>query len=725
MLNNRNEHLLQSKLVPVTGMSCAACASSVESMAAFTNGVKEARVNFATHQLWITYDANEFSADELKKNIQAAGYDIMWDEQADPFEIRRQEYFRLLRQTLVAFALAVPLMLVGMLWMHKGWAQWLSAVLATPLVFYSGWGFHTKAVKGLKNQTLGMDTLVSMSSLVAYAYSVIVLILNFQSNAHHSVHVYFEPAGMIIAFILLGKTLEERARYKASVSLRNLMQLQEPYAMLVKDGMHERVPVALIQKGDKIFVPAGTNFPLDGVIAEGITTVNESMITGEFMPMDKKTGDRVFAGTRNQGISVVIEVLHPVNETLLAGMVQRIQEAQGSKAPAQQLADKVSAVFVPIILVIALFTFLGWMLWDGSLDRAIYSTVAVLIIACPCAMGLATPVAVVAAIGNASRQGILVKNAEALDRLNKVDHLVIDKTGTLTWGQPQVAAVKWFVNHPHPEILYSMELHADHPLARAIVSYFKSTITQPVEFSEVVIHPGEGIQAVYKGITYVAGKSTLFQPEALRVIQDDSDVKGSVVYFGVPQQVFGWVIFEDQVKPEAVKFIQQLQQKQIAVVMATGDQEFVARTVAEHLGIKHVYAGLLPQQKAELIQSLQKQGAVVAMVGDGINDAESMAIADVSIAMGQGSDVARDVADITLIKNDLLKIVKAIDLSKKTTRIIRQNLFWAFGYNVAAIPIAAGVFYPITGWQLNPMIAAAAMAFSSISVVLNSLRLRN
>ncbi len=705
-------------------MSCAACASSVESTAISTNGVKEARVNFATHQLWITYDPNKFSADELKKNIQAAGYDIIWDEQVDPFEIRRQEYFRLLRQTLVAFALAVPLMLVGMLWMHEGWAQWLSAVLATPLVFYSGWIFHAKALKGLKHQTLGMDTLVSMSSLVAYTYSVIVLFLNIQSNTYHSVHVYFEPAGMIIAFILLGKTLEERARYKASVSLRNLIQLQEPYAMLVKEGMHERVPVALIQPGDKIFVSTGTNFPLDGVILEGTTLVDESMITGEYMPMDKKSGDRVFAGTRNQGVSVVIEVLHPINETLLAGMVQRIQEAQGTKAPAQQLADKVSAVFVPIIILIALVTFWGWMLWDGSLHRAIFSTVAVLIIACPCAMGLATPVAVVAAIGNASKNGVLVKNAEALDRLNKVDHIVMDKTGTLTLGQPQVAEVKWIVDNSYQEILYSMELHADHPLARAIVSHFNSNIKKTIEFSEVVILPGEGIKAVYNEITYVAGKSTLFQPEAFRVIQGELDAKGSVVYFGVPQQVFGWITFEDQVKPEAVEFIQQLHKKQITVVMATGDHEFEALSVAKHLGIKHVYAGLLPQQKAALIESLQKQGAVVAMVGDGINDAESMTMADVSIAMGHGSDVARDVADITLIKNNLLKIIKAIDLSKKTTHIIRQNLFWAFGYNVAAIPIAAGVFYPITGWQLNPMIAAAAMALSSISVVLNSLRLR-
>ncbi|MCX7743143.1 MAG: heavy metal translocating P-type ATPase [Flavobacteriales bacterium] len=725
MLNDQNNNILKTKTIPVTGMSCAACASSVESMAASTNGVKEARVNFATHQLWITYDTYKFSPDELKKNIQAAGYDIIWSEQADPFDIRRQEYVKLLHQTLVAFALAIPLMIVGMLWMHEHWAQWISALLATPLVFYSGRVFHLKSFKGLKTLTLGMDVLVSMSSLVAYFYSVIVLFINFQSNSHHSVHVYFEPAGMIIAFILLGKTLEERARYKASVSLRNLMQLQEPYAMLVKDNIHERVPVSLINCGDKILVPKGTNFPLDGVITEGVTTVDESMITGEFMPLDKKPGDRVFAGTRNQGSSVIIEVVHLVNETLLAVMVQRIQEAQGSKAPAQQLADKVSAVFVPIILLIAIFTWIGWMLWNGSFENAIYSMVAVLIISCPCAMGLATPVAIVAAIGNASRHGILVKNAAAFDRLSKVNYFVIDKTGTLTWGKPQVAEVIWKVDKPALEILYSMELHADHPLARAIVSYFKSSVSHPVTFSELTIIPGEGITSVYNGITYVAGKSTLFQPDAFQNIHSEIEKKGTVVYFGVPQRIFGWIIFEDQVKPEAREFIEQLHRKQIKVIMATGDQEITARNIAQRLGIHQVYAGLLPNEKATLIQSLQKQGAKVAMVGDGINDAESMARADVSIAMGNGSDVAQDVADITLIKNDLMKIVKAIDLSKKTTRIIRQNLFWAFGYNVASIPIAAGMFYPFTGWQLNPMIAAAAMAFSSISVVLNSLRLRS
>jgi Cu2+-exporting ATPase len=610
-----------------------------------------------------------------------------------------------------------------MVWMHDTWAYWLTACLATPLVFYSGRTFHIKAWQGLLNRTLGMDTLVSMSSLVAYLYSLIVLLV--YHDHLHPVHVYFEPAGMIIAFILLGKTLEERARYQASVSLRSLMQLQENEAIVLRNGKEERIPVALVGKGELVLVPPMTNFPLDGVIREGYTAVNESILTGESMPVEKKTGDRVFSGTRNLTKSVIIEVLHPAHETLLASMVQRIQEAQSSKAPAQQLADKVSAIFVPVILVIAIITFSTWMLLDSSLDKAIYSTVAVLIIACPCAMGLATPVAVVAAVGTASRHGILVKNAQALDRLSRVNLLITDKTGTLTIGQPIVKTVEGLTNAFHRAIFYSMELHADHPLAIAITDYLKPNISQVLKLSEVNILPGEGIKALYEGNTYVAGKSSLFNPDAMNVIPNVNQQNGTVIFFGTPNEVFGYVILQDQVKPEASECIAKLKKHKIAVMMATGDHLQAALPIATQVGIEQVKAGLLPQEKAKLVQSMQKTGKVVAMVGDGVNDAESMALADVSIAMGNGSDVARDVADITLINSNLLNIPFAVQLSKKTTRIIQQNLFWAFGYNVAAIPLAAGVFYPITGWQLNPMIAAAAMAFSSVSVVINSLRLRD
>lgn len=703
-------------------MSCAACASSVESVALSVSGIHEARVNFATHQLWISYNPSVFSAEELKKNIQLAGYDLIWEEQADPFEIRRREYVKLLRQTILAFVFAIPLMIIGMVWMHDAWAYWVTAFLATPLVFYSGRTFHVKALKGLLNRTLGMDTLVSMSSLVAYIYSIIFLLIN--RDHLLVVHVYFEPAGMIIAFILLGKTLEERARYQASVSLRNLMHLQENYAIVIKNGKEERIPIALVNRGDQVLVPPMTNFPLDGIICDGYTAAGESILTGESMPVDKKAGDRVFSGTRNLLTVVTIEVLHPVHETLLASMVQRIQEAQGSKAPAQQLADKVSAIFVPVILAIAIVTFTTWMLLDGSLDKAIYSTVAVLIIACPCAMGLATPVAVVAAVGTASRHGILVKNAQALDRLAKVNLLITDKTGTITVGKPVVKKVEGITDKFHQSVFYSMELHSDHPIAQAVTDYFKPKVSQSLKITDIKIIPGEGIQAAYEGVTYVAGKSSLFQFEAMSLIPDLRQHTGAMVIFGTPEKVYGWVILEDQMKPEAPECIAQLKKQHIAVMMATGDHEQAARNIAEKAGIQQIKAGLLPQEKANLIQSMQNKGNVVAMVGDGVNDAESMAKADVSIAMGNGSDVARDVADITLIKANLLKIPYAVQLSKKTTRIIHQNLFWAFGYNVAAIPLAAGVFYPFTGWQLNPMIAAAAMAFSSVSVVLNSLRLR-
>jgi Cu2+-exporting ATPase len=721
-LSRNEKHELKSRLLPITGMSCAACASSVESAALAVLGIHEARVNFATHQLWISYDPSVFSAEELKKNIQLAGYDVVWEEQADPFEIRRVEYVKLLRQTILAFVFAIPLMIIGMVWMHHIWTYWATALLATPLVFYSGRTFHVKAWKGLLNRTMGMDTLVSMSSLIAYIYSIIVLLV--YRDHHHSVHVYFEPAGMIIAFILLGKTLEERARYQASVSLRSLMQLQENEAIVLHNGKEQRIPVALINKGEQVLVPPMANFPLDGIICEGFTTVDESMLTGESMPVEKKTGDRVFSGTRNLTKAVTIEVLHPVHETLLASMIQRIQEAQGSKAPAQQLADKVSAIFVQVILVIAIITFSTWMLLDSSLDKAIYSTVAVLIIACPCAMGLATPVAVVAAVGTASRHGILVKNAQALDRLAKINFLIIDKTGTITAGKPVVKKVEGITDKFHQSIFYSMELHSDHPLAKAITDYLKPNVSQVVKLTDINILPGEGIKALYEGNTYVAGKSSLFNPDAMNVIPNVNQQNGAVIFFGTPNQVIGWLILQDQVKPEASECIAALKKQHIEVMMATGDHLQAALHIATQVGIDQVKADLLPHEKAKLVQSLQQKGNVVAMVGDGVNDAESMALADVSIAMGSGSDVARDVADITLIKSNLLKIPFAVQLSKKTTRIIHQNLFWAFGYNVAAIPLAAGVFYPITGWQLNPMIAAAAMAFSSVSVVLNSLRLR-
>ncbi len=703
-------------------MSCAACASSVESAALSVAGILEARVNFATHQLWISYDPSVFSAVELKKHIQLAGYDIVLEEQADPFEIRRREYIKLVRQTIIAFVFAIPLMIIGMVWMHDAWAYWVSACLATPLVFYSGSTFHGKAWKGLLNRTLGMDTLVSMSSLVAYFYSILMLFI--YRDHLHSVHVYFEPAGMIIAFILLGKTLEERARYQASVSLRRLIQLQENEAIVLRNGKEERIPVALICKGEMVLVPPMANFPLDGVIHEGFTAVDESILTGESLPVDKKAGDWVFSGTRNLTKSVTIEVLHPVHETLLASMVHRIQEAQGSKAPAQQLADKVSAIFVPVILVIAIITFSIWMLLDGSLDKAIYSTVAVLIIACPCAMGLATPVALVAAVGTASRHGILVKNAQSFDRLAKINFLIIDKTGTLTSGKPVVKKVEGITDKFHQSIFYNMELHSDHPLAKAVTDYLKPEVTEVIKITDVKIIPGEGIKAVYESNTYVAGKASLFNPEALIHVPALNQQHGAVIFFGTPNQVIGWLILQEQVKPEASECVAALKKQHIEVMMATGDHLQAAFHIANQVGIDQVKAGLLPHDKAKLIQSLQQKGNVVAMVGDGVNDAECMALADVSIAMGSGSDVARDVADITLIKSNLLKIPFAVQLSKKTTRIIHQNLFWAFGYNVAAIPLAAGVFYPFTGWQLNPMIAAAAMAFSSVCVVLNSLRLR-
>lgn len=721
MINNELNGL-KSRLVSVTGMSCAACASSVESIALNVSGVHAARVNFATHQLWISFDPTLFSIEELKKNIQQGGYDIIWEEQIDPFEIRRKEYYKLRNKTILAFVFAIPLMVVAMGWMHQIWSYYISGILATPIVFYSGFSFHKKALRSFINRSLGMDALVSLGSLVAYFYGIYVLIIHY--NHLHSQHVYFETAGMIIAFILLGKTLEEKARYQASVSLRRLMKLQDNYATVLKNGIPEQMPIALINPGDFVWVPPQKHFPLDGIIYEGYTTVNESILTGESMPVDKKIGDRVLSGTLNLTHAVTIQVLHSVQESLLATMVQRIQQTQAEKVPAQLLADKISSFFVPIILFIAFLTFTLWIFLDGSLDKAIYSTVAVLIIACPCAMGLATPIAVVTSVGTASKNGILVKNAQALERLANIDTLIFDKTGTITQGKPSIKKIEGIHDELHQSIFYSMELHAVHPLAKAIVEHFKPIVSRHLNLSDVKILPGEGIKATYQGNTYIAGKPTLFASSHSAYPKDWTEQKGAIIAFGSLNEIIGWVIIEDEIKPEAIKVISTLKQMNIQVLMATGDHQHAAYNVAEKVGIQQVEYGLLPSDKANLIQTLQQKEMVVAMVGDGVNDAESMALADVSIAMGDGSDVARDMADITLLHTDLQKILWIIQLSQKTHKIIRQNLFWALGYNVATIPLAAGVFYPFTGWQLNPMIAAAAMAFSSVSVVLNSLRLR-
>lgn len=714
---------LKSRLISVTGMSCAACASSVESIALNVTGVHEARVNFATHQLWISFDPTLFSIEELKKNIQQGGYDIIWDDQIDPFQIRRNEYVKLRDKTILAFVFAIPLMVVAMGWMHQTWSYYISAFLATPIVFYCGFSFHNKALRFFVNHSLGMDTLVSLGSLVAYFYSTYVLIIH--HNHLHSQHVYFESAGMIIAFILLGKTLEEKARYQAAVSLRQLLALQDNYAMVLKNGISERMPIALVNPGDFVWVPAATHFPLDGLIHEGYTTVNESILTGESMPVDKKIGDKVLSGTLNLTHAVTIQVSHSVHESLLATMVQRIQEAQAGKAPAQLLADKISSIFVPIILFIALVTFTLWILLNGSLDKAIYSTVAVLIIACPCAMGLATPIAVVTAVGTASKYGILIKNAQALERLAHIDTLIFDKTGTITQGKPRIKKIEGIQDELHQRIFYSMELQTEHPLAKAVVEHFKPIVSQHLNISDVKILPGEGIQATYQGNTYLAGKPSLFPSNHSTYPIDWAEQKEAIIVFGNLNEIIGWVILEDPIKPEAIKVISTLKQMNIQVLMATGDHQHAAYNVAEKVGIQQVEYALLPSDKANLIRTLQQKAKVIAMVGDGVNDAESMVLADVSIAMGDGADIARDMADITLLQTDLLKIPWIIQLSQKTHKIIRQNLFWAFGYNVAAIPLAAGVFYPFTGWQLNPMIAAAAMAFSSVSVVLNSLRLRS
>jgi Cu2+-exporting ATPase len=712
---------------PITGMSCSACAVSVEQVALKVNGVVAARVNLATHQLWIEFDESKLNVDELTSSIHHAGYEVLIvNHQVNPFDIRKQNYIRQRNKTLITFLLAIPLMIIGMVEMHSLWSKWITLILATPVVFIMGWSFHQHAFRSLLTFRLGMDALVSISSLTAYFYSFgIVLYESFFSDTFHSHHIYAESAAMIIAFILLGKTLEEKAKFQASVSLQNMMDLQVKKAVVLKDNEEIELPVEFIQPGDQVLVKEKSLIPVDGIVLREHLVVDESMLTGEAIPVNKKNKDKVYAGTMNLSASVVITASETGKKTLLAQMVKRIEMAQGTKAPVQQLVDKISSVFVPVILVISILTFTGWWLITANIEQAVYSTIAVLIIACPCAMGLATPTALVAGIGRAAEKGIIVRNAESLQRAHQIDTVIFDKTGTLTIGKPSVSEIKWLNEKTESKIslLYTMELHADHPVAYAIANYCKKLGAVRIPDLELETISGKGAKSNFENEDWFVGNASLFNPDLVKKVIDELSFNGNI-FFGTYDSIVAVIEVKDQLRNESKFIVEQLKKNKIEPVLASGDQLMTVKDIANQLNIEKYYASLLPHDKAQLIKNFQSENKKVAMVGDGVNDAESMAMADVSIAMGSGSDITIQVADITIISSDLRKISDALKISTLTMRVIQQNLFWAFIYNILAIPLAAGLFYPFTGWQLNPMIAAIAMTFSSITVVLNSLRLK-
>ena len=726
---------IKKETFPVLGMSCASCAARVDKTLNGQPGVQEASVNYAAATAQVVYDADQCSPLVLKAAVQQAGYDLLVETENDITDEAEKahaaRYESLKKRTLWAIVLAVPIMVLSMAFMHVGWVNYVVWLLSTPVVFVLGRGFFVSAWKQLKHGTCNMDTLVALSTGIAYLFSLFNLFFpQFWLARGIEPHVYFEASSVIIAFILLGRLLEERAKRNTSAAIRKLMGLQ-PKTVTVWTSEGERIlPITAIRQGDTVVVKPGERIAVDGVVSEGQSYVDESMLSGEPVPVRKQKDAKVYAGTINQKGAFRFVADKIGQDTLLAQIIRMVQDAQGSKAPVQKLVDKIAAVFVPTIIIVALVAFVAWNLLaaENGFTHGLLAMVTVLIIACPCALGLATPTALMVGIGKGAENGILIKDAESLEVARKVDTVVLDKTGTLTEGHPQVTDAIW-LEEEAKHILYSLEKSSEHPLAEAVVKYLKNIPGRDVKNFGVL--SGKGVEGYIEGKKYYAGNLTLLQEkgivlgEALKKKAESwtSEAK-TVIALADEQKALGVLAITDRLKPTTVQAIEELHKQGIEVWMLTGDQPEAAREVAKQVGIAHYQAGVLPQEKATFVQTLQAKGKKVAMVGDGINDSAALAQADLSIAMGQGSDIAMDTAMVTILSSDLVKISETIRLSQLTVRTIQQNLFWAFFYNLIGVPIAAGVLYPINGFLLNPMIGGAAMAFSSVSVVTNSLRLR-
>lgn len=729
---------ITKKVYPVMGMHCAACANNVEKIVKKQEGVEDASVNLAAAVLTVDFNSDVVSPEQLKDAVMKIGFDLIIDEDNSMEEQEEAEhsyYEQLQRKTVVAWIFALPVAFMGMFFMDFPGINWWMLVLSLPVLFYSGHAFYVNAWKQAKHFTSNMDTLVALSTSIAFLFSLFnTLYPRFWYEQGLEPHVYYEAATVIIAFVLVGKLMEEKAKGKTSMAIRKLMGLQPKTARILRDGKEEDILISELKKGDKVSVRPGERVPVDGLIVEGDTFIDESMISGEPIPVEKKLNDKVLAGTINQNGAFVMSAEKVGRETVLAQIIRMVQEAQGSKAPVQRIVDKVTAVFVPTVLAIAILTFIVWMIVGGVDDfsYAMLSAVSVLVIACPCALGLATPTALMVGIGKGAEAHILIKDAVALEQMRKVDTVVLDKTGTVTEGRPTVTG--WlhdagWVNE-HKGILYAAELKSEHPLALAIVEELKKDGNKPAIIDSFESRTGRGIVVTRRGKTYWAGSHRLLNDfgakvsDLLKSMVEEYERSGkSLVYFGEESTLLAVIVISDKVKPTSIQAVKQMQAEGKYVVLLTGDGHLTAQNVAGEINANRFIAEALPDDKENVIKELQREGRVVAMVGDGINDSQALARADVSIAMGKGTDIAMDVAMVTLMTSDLLLLPKAFKLSRKTVRLIHQNLFWAFIYNLIGIPIAAGILFPMYGILLNPMIASAAMACSSVSVVLNSLSL--
>ena len=736
---NHNQGIKKS--FPLTGMTCAACASSVESILSHTEGVNKAEVNFASSSVLVDYDEGT-TEEQLQNTLRQVGYDIIIDAE-DPSEVQQElqekHYQDIKKRTIWSAILTLPIFVLGMFYMQWEPGKWISLVLAFPILFWFGRSFFINAIKQAKHGKANMDTLVALSTGIAFLFSVFnTFFPEFWLSRGIEPNVYYEAATVIITFISLGKLLEEKAKSNTSSAIKKLMGLQPKTLKIIENGEEKEIPISSVQVGQTILVRPGEKIPVDGEVSKGSSYVDESMITGEPVPVQKSQGEKVFAGTVNQKGSFQFTAEKVGGETLLSQIIKMVQQAQGSKAPVQKLVDKIAGIFVPVVLGISFVTFIVWMSigGDNGFSQALLASVAVLIIACPCALGLATPTAIMVGIGKGAENNILIKDAESLELGHKVNAVILDKTGTITEGKPLVTDILWKDTlenkNEYKEILLSIEAQSEHPLAEAVVNHLKEENIEQAEITSFESITGKGVKAQQQnGSKYYVGNHKLMVEKNIQIdatlmqtAESLEEKAKTVIFFGNENQVLAILAIADKIKETSKKAIATLQERGIEVYMLTGDNNKTASAVANQVGITNYQGEVMPSDKAAFVEKLQADGKIVAMVGDGINDSHALAQANVSIAMGKGSDIAMDVAKMTLITSDLQSIPKALELSKRTVLGIRQNLFWAFIYNIIGIPIAAGILYPVNGFLLDPMIAGAAMAFSSVSVVANSLRLK-
>ena len=726
------------KTFPVLNMHCAGCVNNVEKTVGSMFGVVEASVNLANGMLTVSYNDDLLTPGSIRDAVLAAGYDLIIEEDnllEKQEEEQQKRYQRLKKYVIWSWVFVVPMLLLSMVFMHVLYANEIMLALSIPVIFVFGRSFYINAWKQAKLGRTNMDTLVSLSTSVAFLFSIFnTFFPAFWHNRGLEPHVYYEATTVIIAFVLTGKLMEERAKGNTTSAIKKLMGLQPKTARILRNGEEADISIRELQINDLVIVRPGEQIPVDGNLVEGESFVDESMISGEPIPVRKKINDYVLAGTINQKGSFTIVAAKVGNNTLLARIIRMVQEAQGSKAPVQRIVDKVTGIFVPVVLLISILTVVIWLAVGGSayVSHALMSAVSVLVIACPCALGLATPTALMVGIGKAADHHILIKDAVALEQMRKITIVALDKTGTLTEGHPAVTGWLWTQSQEerYKEVLLAAELKSEHPLAEAIVLSLQEEKVNPVTLDNFVSVTGRGVKVVCEGDMYWVGSHKFMRefeaevPELMNEIKLQCELEGNgIVYFGRDKELLAIITIADQIKQTSKRAIIELREQDIEICMLTGDSEHTASAVAEQLGITRFVADALPDDKERFVKELQSQGKVVAMIGDGINDSQALARADVSIAMGKGTDIAMDVAMVTLMTSDLMLLPKAFLLSRQTVQLIRQNLFWAFIYNLIGIPIAAGVLYPINGLLLNPMIASAAMALSSVSVVLNSLRL--